>query len=181
MNEIYLKPAEMVLCKKPCKVTTVLGSCLSIVLYHEKSHSGAICHALLPRCNKSNGLCRNACSQTFRFVDCSLHFMLERYAALGVNAWELNVKLFGGADMFIARNQESISDVGRQNVEKAITLVHDLNLRLTAYSLGGIFGRKLFFFTQTGLVEMKYVNEKNPAAFSQIFQEEQQLLLREVR
>jgi len=169
----------MVLCKKPCKVTTVLGSCLAIILYHEKSQTGAICHALLPRCNQSSTHCQNACSQTFRFVDCSLQFMLDRFAALGVAAQELNVKLFGGADMFIARNQESISDVGRQNVEIATNLVQKFNLRLTAYSMGGMYGRKLFFFSQTGLVEMKYVNEKNPTAFSQIFQKEQQLLHRE--
>jgi chemotaxis protein CheD len=181
MHEIYLKPAEMVLCKKPCKVTTVLGSCLAVILYHQKSRTGAICHALLPVCPHPSRSCREGCRQTFRYVDCSLRFMLDRYGALGAQPSELTVKLFGGADMFIAKSQESISDVGRQNVEMATRLVEEQGLNLTAASLGGIQGRKLFFFTHTGLVEMKYVQERDPVRAGSLFLEERLLLSPEAR
>lgn len=151
---LYLKPAEMILSDRPVLVTTVLGSCVSIVLHHHRRQYGAICHAMLPR-----GGCRE--EDHLRYVDCSILKMVEELRRRGIRLTELEVKLFGGADMWDF-HQEDRESVGRQNIEAAREILQMLGLRITASSVGGPRGRKIHFFTGTGEVLVQYQRRLKP-------------------
>ena len=47
---IYLKSGEIYFTEEPVIVLTVLGSCVSVTLFHRRLGYSAICHGLLPRC-----------------------------------------------------------------------------------------------------------------------------------
>lgn len=145
---IYLKPGEIYLGKQPTVVVTTLGSCVSMIFYHQIHRLGVISHALLPTDHHQE--------QSFRFVDHSFHWMLEQFQSRGIAASQIKAKLFGGADVleFIHGKCRSAT-VGQQNIHKALELFEAHGLQVQASSLGGTWGRKIFFFTHTGQVLLK--------------------------
>jgi chemotaxis protein CheD len=145
---VYLKPGELLICKYETLVTTVLGSCISITMFHHDSRIGAICHALLPR-EKTKG-------EAFRYVDTSILNMLDRFTDYGISRELIEVKLFGGAEMLIAgRNSDRSVTVGRKNIEVALQMIETEKLRLVASDFGGTQGRKIYFNTHTGEILLK--------------------------
>jgi chemotaxis protein CheD len=151
---IFLKPGNVFFSDRPAVVTTVLGSCISVVLHHRELRIGAICHALLPQ-----GECLG--EERLRYVDCSILWMIGVFRRREVPLHELDVKLFGGSDMwdFLSARQMS---VGCQNIDAALELIQAMGLRLAASCVGGPRGRKLYFYTDTGEVLVQYQNRLKP-------------------
>lgn len=146
---VYLKPGELYFAEEPTLVTTILGSCVSIVMYNSRLCTGGICHALLP-----TGSC--ASDEGLRYVECSVHRMLETLHERGIQRHEIEVKLFGGSDILkISRTESRIKTIGRQNIDRALAIIREEGLNLVSSDLGGSMGRKLFFYTHTGEVLLK--------------------------
>jgi chemotaxis protein CheD len=145
---IYLKPGELYLGEQPTMVTTTLGSCVSLIFFNQRQRLGAICHALLPSDNHQE--------KSFRFVDRAFYWMLEQFQSRGIASKQIQVKLFGGADVLECfRGNCRTVTVGQQNIHQALELVKAHGLQVQASNLGGALGRKLFFFTHTGEVLLK--------------------------
>ena len=145
---IYLKPGELYLGEQPTAVTTVLGSCVSLIFFHPPRRLGAICHALLPT-NKEQ-------ENSFRFVDSAFNWMLKQFLSRDIPSLQIQVKLFGGADVLECYQGECRTiTVGQQNIRQALEMVKANGLQVQVSDLGGTLGRKLFFFTHTGEVLLK--------------------------
>lgn len=159
----YLKPGEMFFGTEPALVSTLLGSCVSVVMFAPRLRIGAICHGLLPVCrDNANCQCTSECGDGFRYVSCSIRLMLDRFRNAGVGSRELEVKLFGGSDMFaLEGNERGKQGVGRQNVEIARQILDEEGIRVMAADTGGARGRKIYFYTHTGEVLMKRLNRRS--------------------
>jgi chemotaxis protein CheD len=153
---VYLKPAELFVAKQPAIVTTVLGSCVSVTLFHQRSGLAAICHAPLPQCRKKQD-CTDCHAEKYKYVACVVPEMIQRIARHCIQTVDIEVKLFGGAEMFANNNINP--SVGRQNVESAIRIIAAQGLRVKRANVGGLAGRKIFFYTHTGQVFMKQLNK----------------------
>jgi chemotaxis protein CheD len=152
---IYLKPGEMHISETPSIIVTVLGSCLSVTLFHRGSRLGAICHGLFPEC-AGKKTCNSGCVDEFKFVDCSIKKMLALFDERHIQRREIEVKYFGGADIFSIRPRTtSIVSVGRQNIASAKKMLENEGLTLHATDVGGRLGRKILFYTHTGGVLLK--------------------------
>lgn len=152
---VYLKQGEMYFAEEPALITTVLGSCLSAAMFNSRLRLGALCHGMLPRCPGADA-CSADCNEGFKYVACSIRRMVARFAAYGVRREELEVKLFGGADMFnTADRGDGVITVGRQNIAAAMELIGVESLRVSALDVGGLRGRKIFFYSHTGEVALK--------------------------
>jgi chemotaxis protein CheD len=171
---IYLKPAEIHITDKPSIVKTVLGSCVSVTLFHHRSKVGAICHALLPYC-RGNTACKDGCAEGFKYVDCSIRHMLGQFRSLGIGLQEIEVKLFGGADMFIARAGER-ETVGAQNIVAALRIIAREHLHLCASDTGGNQGRRIFFYPHTGEIFLKRLGKGERELAADVIKAEDQLL-----
>lgn len=149
---IYLKTAEMIFTEQPASVLTVLGSCLAITMFHRPFGIGAICHGLLPQCSKKK-TCNKGCKDEARYVECSIEQMISWFLRVDVILGEVEIKVFGGADMFSTRNDaEGPATVGKQNIETAMRLIKNKGLHIVAMDVGGEQGRKIFFNTLSGEV-----------------------------
>ncbi len=149
---IYLKPGELYLGDQPTVVTTVLGSCVSLVFFHPARRLGAICHALLPT-NKQE-------ENSFRYVDSAFDWMLKQFQSRDIPLNQIQVKLFGGADVLECYEGKCrVVTIGQQNIRRALEIVKDHGLLVQVSDLGGTYGRKLFFFTHTGEVLLKKVGK----------------------
>ncbi len=155
----YLKPGEMFNGDQATLVSTLLGSCVAVTMFSPRCRVGAICHGLLPSCRDEHP-CSGGCAEGARYVDCSIRLMLGWFTQRGIVRNEIEVKVFGGSDMFSIKDSESSSrTVGRQNLEKALQIIEQEGLRLVASDLGGPRGRKIFFSTHTGEVLLKRLNK----------------------
>jgi chemotaxis protein CheD len=76
----------------------------------------------------------------------------------------IEVKCFGGADMFIRQiERPGVVSIGRQNIITAEKTLHAEGLKLNAKDVGGLQGRKIFFYTHTGDVLLKRLKKAEAA------------------
>jgi len=148
---VYLKPGEVYVARHPALVSTVLGSCVSVVLHAPRDSVGAICHAVLPGGSENDD---------FRYVDKAVSYLYNRLTALCGGADGIEAKLFGGADVLNSGvRKDGAPSVGNRNVEAALQVLDTLGLKVSAADTGGIRGRKLFFYSRSGEVFVRQVRK----------------------
>jgi chemotaxis protein CheD len=155
LSDIYLNPGESYLARKPAIIRTILGSCVGVAFWSARLGVGALTHSQLPRCpahstatvDRATGL---------RYVDFAIREIARQFDELGVRRSELEVKLFGGADVLVvSEGGSSKPTVGRLNCEAAIEVAEAERLNVVASSLGGAAGLNLRFDTRTGEVRLR--------------------------
>jgi len=153
---VYLKPAEICITDKPSVVRTVLGSCLAITMFHPQSNLSAICHALLPEPDLHDAEDEGPPNK-LKYVILVIPEMLAQLKEYGIALEELEVKMFGGADLLTNRKDRKVNQqpVGRLNIIKARSLLEAQGLKIRVSDVGGSLGRKIFFYTHTGEVLLK--------------------------
>jgi|WetSurMetagenome_2_1015567.scaffolds.fasta_scaffold00113_2 chemotaxis protein CheD len=149
-----LQPGEIYLGRGPAVVTTILGSCVAVTMHDAKSGISAICHGLLPSCSRAEP-CKDSCPEKFKFVECSIKKMLDKFDSCGINRAGIEVKMFGGSDMFGVQSDPMNRTVGRDNIKVAQETIEAGGLQIAASDTGGNLGRKIIFITHTGDVFLK--------------------------
>jgi chemotaxis protein CheD len=115
---------------------------------------GALCHAMLPSYpDKSPANLSPAAGR--RYVDFSIRDLARQLDAHGACRNEVQVKLFGGADVLMVTDEASRPTVGRLNCEAAIRVLREEGLGVLASSLGGTSGVNIQFHTGTGEVLLR--------------------------
>lgn len=155
---VYLKPGEFCVTDKPSVIRTVLGSCLAVTMYNPRLGISAMCHALLPEPDslESSADSIEKSSNPYRYVNSVIPEMISRMKEYGIQSNEIEVKMFGGADMLTSQEERDLNHpVGRLNVKKALKLLEAEDLKVSITDVGGKLGRKLFFYTHTGDVLLK--------------------------
>jgi chemotaxis protein CheD len=151
----------MYFAERPTLVVTVLGSCVAITMHSRRAGLGAICHGLLPSC-KGQQQCSGDCLEGFKYVDCSVKRMAALFDQNGIVRREVEVKCFGGADMFKTdiKKRELVS-VGKQNLTIAQKVLQDEGFSLNVSDVGGLHGRKILFYSHTGDVFLKRLTKNS--------------------
>lgn len=155
---VYLHPGEIVYSRFPVMVSTVLGSCLSITMFSAVKKFGAISHCQLPDCGRSKLSCKE-CPEPYKYVNCTFERMIEKFGEQGIDSCDIEVKIFGGADVLKSVNKTRTSQtVGTQNVNAALNYIRLHSLNLVKSDVGGINGRRIFFLTSTGEIYLTRLN-----------------------
>ncbi|MGA2887486.1 MAG: chemotaxis protein CheD [Terracidiphilus sp.] len=151
LPDLYLKPGESCLVREPTILRTLLGSCVGIAFRIPRLGVGALCHPMLPTYSlKSAGNSSRAIG--CRYVDFAIRDLARQFDALGALRGEVEVKLFGGADVLLVSTAESRPTVGRLNCDAAISVLDSEGFAVLASRLGGTAGVKIQFNTMTGEV-----------------------------
>jgi|ERR1035438_3894624 chemotaxis protein CheD len=157
LPQVYLHPGEIYIARTPSILRTVLGSCVGITFWSPRLAIGALCHAVLPR--RPPDLPPNLqCTEGYRYVDFCIADVARQLETLGAVRSQLQVKLFGGADVLPVASTPSASarmTVGRQNWQAALEVMRDESLGVTVSDLGGTRGCTLQFNTGTGEVLLR--------------------------
>lgn len=161
MNKnVFLKPGDWFFGKGQGKVTTILGSCVSIVLWHPQKQILAVSHILLP-CRqqlakpsiapKNQDLCG-------RFAEDLLKIFQLEMALFGVKTSEFTAYLVGGGNMFPHANKAPC--IGEKNIERCLSLLANLKIPVKGADVGGPLYRRLTVDIGTGQfhVEQSKVN-----------------------
>ena len=89
-------------------------------------------------------------------MDCAIRKMVRLFDKHKVKRSEIEVKCFGGADMFMREIQRpGVVSVGRQNVLTAERILKSEGLSMNVVDVGGLQGRKILFYTHSGEVYLK--------------------------
>ncbi len=145
--DIFLQPGDFFVGDAGFKVRTLLGSCVSITLWHRQARIGAMSHFLLPGAS-------GAQEPDARYGDDALALMLSELRGAGVRAADCEAKIFGGGNMFPGRRSERTA-IGLQNGDAARRLLREHSLNLVAESLFGNGHRQILFDIASGDVWMR--------------------------
>ena len=155
LRQLFLRPGELFICREPSQVTTLLGSCVAVTMFSPRMKIGAICHALLPY-PAAGAPHQRPPPSPYKYVSLAIPAMLDIFRIHDVAAPEIEVKLFGGANVLASLGEGgSEKTIGAFNIQLARQLLLELNLRVKRCHVGGEVGRKLLFNTDTGEVLLK--------------------------
>jgi chemotaxis protein CheD len=153
--EVYLQPGEMFLAREPTIIRTLLGSCVGVSFWSRKMGIGALCHAMLPRCPEE-ALKDMRPEVGYRYVDFAIRDLARKFDAFGAQRSEVQVKLFGGADVLLAGPEKSArATVGSLNCETALEVLRTEGFQIAASSLRGKTGLNIHFNTGNGEVHLR--------------------------
>lgn len=153
LPERHLAPGAVVITTEPCCVTTVLGSCVAVVLTADGASMMAVCHAVLPR---HLSVADKAAPGRLRYVDHAIPEMVARFSAVGMSASNLRAKVFGGARVLeISGDLSPAFEIGARNIAEAELQLNRLGIAVTARDVGGGVGRKLHINSLTGDVLLR--------------------------
>jgi chemotaxis protein CheD len=145
--EVVLQPGEYFVGDARHRIRTLLGSCVSVTLWHPRQRIGAMSHFLLA----SRGS-RSAVELDPRYGNEALLLMLRELAARKVVAAQCQAKIFGGGDMFPAHKGRGAPAIGRRNGEAARGLLLAHGIEVVSESLFGEGHRKIVFDVGSGHV-----------------------------
>lgn len=152
--DLFLQPGEYFVGDAAFRVRTLLGSCVSVTLWHPRHRIGAMSHFLLARrgANRPDDGTHDA-----RYGEEALHLMLTEIKQMSVDIRECEAKIFGGGDMFPDQAGPGRLNVGRRNGEAARSLLQEHAIPVVSESLFGIGHRQIVFDIHTGDVWMRQV------------------------
>jgi len=154
-SKAFLSLGELIVADHPTHIWTVLGSCVSVVLYNPRKKVSALCHAQLA---ESKVLGYNAYTlendkhiakvvkNDFRFVECSINFMLEKLFSMGIDKREIQASVYGGANVIA----EFTHKIGSENSAAAIAALNKNDIKIVKKDVGGTKSRTIRHFSDTG-------------------------------
>jgi chemotaxis protein CheD len=149
LPEVTLSPGEYFLACNETVIHTLLGSCVGISFWCERLGIGALCHAMLPKRPTEHPAPLDS-AHGYRYVDFCIRDLGRQFDALGANRGEVEVKLFGGADMFRASGPDARQTIGTLNCDMALEVLQDEGFRVIASNLRQTSGVKIRFNTRSG-------------------------------
>ncbi|MEE2002299.1 chemotaxis protein CheD [Alkalimonas sp. MEB108] len=148
-TDIFLKPGDWFFGKTQGTATTILGSCVSLVLWQPERKLIGISHALLPHrpsATSTTGL-------SARFADEVVLLLSREITKHQLKPMDFQAKLFGGGDMFCFERMHD--PVGEKNIRAFSRMLNELDVDIVQSDLGGQLYRKLTICMATGQVEVK--------------------------
>jgi chemotaxis protein CheD len=145
-KETLLGIGDFHFCGAPARIRTLLGSCVSITLWHPAKRLGGMCHFMLPERLRGQGDTLDG-----RYGTEAMALFDREIARHGTRPREYVAKIFGGGNMFPTQppSPQSI-DVGSRNIAIAERLLAERGIRVAAEHLGGGGHRKLIFDVSSG-------------------------------
>ncbi len=150
MANLTIGIGDFKVCKKPdVLVTYALGSCVGICLLDEMSGVGGLSHIMLP----DSTTAVNGSATPMRFADTAIPMMIRKMESMGAVKSRLRGKIAGGATMFAIASDKF--NIGERNVTAVKKVLSQLRIPIIAEDIGENFGRTVFFYTETGTMEIR--------------------------
>ena len=151
--EIFLQPGDLFVANADFQIRTILGSCVSITLWHPVARMGGMSHFLLP----TRGGMFPGQALDGRYGDEALQQMIHELTRAGVAPAGCQAKIFGGGNMFPDHSHAGAINVGQRNGEAARALLSNHGIPVVSESLFGVGHRQIIFDISKGDVWAKQV------------------------
>lgn len=159
-QKVFLSLGELMIVEQPTCVWTVLGSCVSVILYNPRLRISAICHAQLAEIDTfgafANGrlpskYADKAVASDFRYVGSSINYMVDQMQLMGIKKHEIFASVYGGGNVITQFTRK----IGDENLTMAFEVLAKHNIRIIKQDAGGNKSRSLRHYSDTGLTLVK--------------------------
>lgn len=171
MDVVKIMPGEFYVASGQIALATVLGSCVSAVIWDPVTRIGGMNHFML-----AAGHHRISPDyDSARFGLYAMDTLIEHVLAAGALRHTLEARLFGGARVLRGFTH---SDIGDDNARFALDYLEAAGIPVIAQSLGDVYPRKLYFFPDSGQVLMRKLKSEDAP---QVVRDEQEFRFRMAR
>ncbi len=150
VRKVVLNPGDFYFGGADTHIYTLLGSCVSVTLWHPLLRVGGMCHYMLPRRRvpvAQHGL-------DGRYADHAIQMFLEAIEGIGTRPREYVAQLYGGGNQFPSFQRGRAPNVAQENIAAGLTLLDRFGFRLVHTDLGGTGPRRVGFTIATGEVTL---------------------------
>ncbi|MYN40492.1 chemotaxis protein CheD [Duganella sp. FT109W] len=151
--DIFLMPGDYFVGNGQYRVRTLLGSCVSITLWHPALRIGAMSHFLLPGHGRRKS--DRPDDKPGMYGADAMQLLVDGMAQQGVPLIQCQGKIFGGGAMF--PRSAKVKDIGMQNGDYARSMLQQHGIQVVSESLFGEGHRQLIFTIRNGEVLSRQV------------------------
>jgi chemotaxis protein CheD len=158
--EIFLQPGDFYFGDKDTRIRTILGSCVSITMWHPRRLIGGMCHYMLPSRNV-----KRIGALDGRYAEEAVLMFFQEAMRHDTNPKDYVVKVFGAGNMFpgLGRKQtcgprstkgeiDACSNVSCKNAAIVYSLASNYGFSIETHDLGGEGHRQVVFDIWSGNV-----------------------------
>lgn len=145
---VFLRPGDWVFGQGPARVSTLLGSCVSVLLWSPALRVGGACHCLLA--DRPPG--RGGPALDGRYAHDAMLWLGQQLRQCGLGWGDVATTLVGGAG----------GEIGRANVAWMQAWVVEQGLRLQQVDVGGVVVRRVAFNLGSGEVTVAHGGRVSP-------------------
>lgn len=162
--DVFLQPGDFYFGDKKTQIRTILGSCVSITMWHPELQIGGMCHFMLPSRHTNQTKMLDG-----RYAEEAILMFFKEAVRYDANPKEFVVKVFGGGNMFPQRGakQTCNSHSSRDEIHactnvscKNSAIVHSLaatyGFSIETHDVGGTGHRQVIFDVGSGNVWVRH-------------------------
>jgi len=131
-KKAFIHPGQFHFSDGDCHIYTILGSCVSITLWHPVKYIGGMCHFVLPKRTSAD----RSPAPNGRYGDEAVELFRRQLSARGIKFTDCQAKVFGGSNMLGADESQVENTVGTRNVEILVMHVGESGHRRIVFDIG---------------------------------------------
>ncbi|MGL4207770.1 MAG: response regulator [Candidatus Adiutrix sp.] len=135
VNKVFLLPGEYMVSKQPHLISTLLGSCVSVCLYHPAHHFGGMNHYMLT--HGAGG------ERSGKYGDYAINVLLQFMERACGSLSGVEAMIFGGAN--VVGTIGTGEQIGARNITLAREKLKASNIKVVREQVGGTVGLKLHY------------------------------------
>ncbi len=150
INRVFLLPGEYMVSKQPHIISTLLGSCVSVCLYHPQHHFGGMNHYMLTK--GATG------ERSGKYGDYAINVLLQfMERACGGSLNGVEAMIFGGAN--VVGTIGSGEQIGERNIALAREMLKKHRIKIVREQVGGNAGLKLHYQNWDNKIQVIPMNQ----------------------
>lgn len=153
VETVVLSPGDFHFGGGNTRISTLLGSCVSLTLWHARRRIGGMCHYMMAERDQRTEPAGH--EPDGRYATEAFALFLRHIEKAATRPSEYQAKLFGGANMFDQKAEGKL-DIGARNIEVAQQFLASHHIPLLARHIGGSGRRKLHFDLWSGNVWLAF-------------------------
>ncbi|MDH4184216.1 MAG: response regulator [Nitrospinota bacterium] len=148
-KRVFVLPGEIAVTRQPVVFSTLLGSCVTVLLYNKAQKCGGMNHFMLPGGDSP--------SMQSKYGDWATKKLLDSMLAIDPRRENLEAHIYGGAA--VVGHLNSGFDIGQRNVIIAEKILKEYGINVVQRRTGGDAGMKIFFDNYQGTVQIRFVQK----------------------
>ena len=140
-------------------IYTLLGSCISVVLYDPSKKVGGMNHFMLPDTIDKE---RFYLSKSGKYGMYAMELLINELIKLGGVKKNFKAKVFGGGSV-LGDKVGHVAKVPENNIRFAFAFLEQEKIPVIASNIGGNEARKVYFFTKESRILLKKISKSKSA------------------
>lgn len=147
-GDVPLMPGELFFGGPPARLTTLLGACVSVTIWHRATAAGGICHFLYPEQEQQGPRLDG------RYGREALALLAPSVTSTGARLADCEIKIFGGGGVMGDGSGPAALQLGARNIGLARQWAAAQGVSVAAEDVGGRDYRRITFDLDSGAVEV---------------------------